>query len=90
MALDLGAELGDQVLSFDAQEEREQVGGSRLNYHGDHQESQQPVEQIKLTLAEYFVDQVPGRDWKHQPAEPIEKYQEEAERDELAAGPDDL
>ena len=30
----------DQVLRFDAQEEREQVGGTRLNDYGDHQESQ--------------------------------------------------
>ena len=90
MALDLRAELGDQVLRFDTQEKREQVGGTRLNHHGGHQESKQQVEQIELTLAEHVVDQVPGRDRKHQPAEPIDKYQEEAERNQFASGPDDL
>ena len=90
MPLDLGAELGDEVLRFDAQEKREQVGGTRLNDHGDHQEPQQSEEQVELTLAEYVVDQVLRRGRKHQPAESIEKYQDQAERNELAAGPDDL
>ena len=36
MPLDLGAELSDQVLRFDAEEERQEVGRSGLNDHGDH------------------------------------------------------
>ena len=76
MPQDLGAELGDQVLRLDAEKEREEVGSSRLYDHGDHQESQEPEEQIELPLTEYVVDQVLGRGWKHQPAESIEKYQE--------------
>ena len=90
MPLDLGAKLGDQVLRFDAEEEREEVGSARLNDHGHQQGPQKRVEQVELTLTEHGVDQIPGGVWKHQPAESVENYQEEAEPDELAAGPDDL
>jgi hypothetical protein len=78
MPLDLGAELGDQVLRFDAEQERQEVRRSGLNDYSDHQESQQSEEQVELTLAEYVVDQVLGGGWQHQPADSIEKYQEEA------------
>ena len=40
MPLDLGAELGDQVLRFEAEEKREEISGSGLNGHGHHQGSQ--------------------------------------------------
>lgn len=90
MSLDLGSELGDQVLRLDAEEDREDVCRSSLNCSGGQQPSQQPVEEGKITLTEYIVDQIPDRGWKHEPTESIDENQEEAESDEFPPGPDDL